>query len=75
MNIEIRLRKLESRYRAALSAAVAAKARYLALQGEPGSTAASIARAEEAWQRLELQKTSLVARMAELESFEHTAAV
>jgi hypothetical protein len=75
MNIEIRLRRLESRYRAALSAAVAAKARYLALGGEPGSTAAAIGRAEEVWQRLESQKASLVAQMAELERFEHTAAV
>ncbi len=34
MDIEARLRKLESRYRIALSAAVAAKANYLALVGE-----------------------------------------
>jgi hypothetical protein len=75
MNVEIRLRKLESHYRAALSATVAAKARYLAIEGELGSTAAAIARAEAVWQRLELRKASLVAQMAELERFEQTAAV
>jgi len=35
MNIDIRLRALEFRYRAVLSAASAAKANYLALAGEP----------------------------------------
>jgi hypothetical protein len=38
MDIEARLRKLEARYRGALSAAVAAKANYLALAGEPSAT-------------------------------------
>jgi hypothetical protein len=44
MDIEARLRQLESRYRATLSAAIAAKANYLALVGEPSATPAAIAR-------------------------------
>jgi hypothetical protein len=37
MDIEARLRQLESHHRAALSATVAAKANYLALAGEPST--------------------------------------
>jgi hypothetical protein len=71
MNIENRLRKLESRYRVALSASVAAKARFLALRGESGSIAAAIGRAQAAWQTLESRKAFLAAQMAELETLEH----
>jgi hypothetical protein len=73
MDIEARLRKLESHYRAALSAAVAAKARFLALQGELGSTEAAIGRADAAWQTLESRKALLAAQMVELEKLEHDA--
>ena len=41
MNTESRLSELESRYRAVLSASVAAKAHYFALLGEPAATADS----------------------------------
>lgn len=73
MNIENRLRRLESHYRVALSAAVAAKGRFLALQGELGSTAAAIGRAKAAWQTLESRKAFFAAQMAELEKLEHDA--
>ena len=73
MDIENRLRKLESLYRTTLSAAVAAKARYLALQGESGSTAAAVERARATWQALESRKTVLARQMVELEKFEHDA--
>lgn len=68
MDIEYRLRKFESSYRHALSAAVAAKARYLALDGAATSTPAAIERAKSEWQRLESCKAFLVAKMAELEA-------
>ena len=67
MDIEARLRKLESRYRAALSAAVAAKAHYLALAGEPSATPAAIERAKSRWQQLESGKKAIAARMDEVE--------
>jgi predicted nucleic acid-binding Zn-ribbon protein len=70
-SIENRLRKLESRYRHALSAAVAAKARYLALHGESSSTAAAVARAKTEWHTLESQRAQFAAQMRELEELEH----
>lgn len=73
MDIEYRLRKLESEYRAVLSSAVAAKARYLALEGESGATTAAIERSKSAWQRLELRRALLAAKMMELEQLEHNA--
>lgn len=70
MDTENRLRKLESRYRAALGAAVAAKAHYLALASEPSSTAAVAAAAKTRWLELESRKRTLVAQMGELKSLE-----
>src|SRR5271168_3232058 len=68
MDIEARLRKLESRYRAALSAAVAAKANYLALAGEPSATPATVERAKSHWQTLASRKRTIAAQMGELEA-------
>ena len=70
MDIEGRLRKLESRYRMTLSAAVAAKAMYLALADKPGATPAAIERAMRRWQQLDSQKRALTARMVEVEAIE-----
>ena len=42
MDIEARLTQLESRYRRALSATVAAKAHYFCLATQPGATRAAI---------------------------------
>jgi ABC-type transport system involved in cytochrome bd biosynthesis fused ATPase/permease subunit len=70
MHIETRLRKLEARYRATLSAAVAAKANYLALAGEPSATPAALERAKSHWQQLEARKRSIGAQMGELEALE-----
>lgn len=67
MDIEDRLKKLQSLFTYALSGAVAAKARYLAVRGEAGSTPAAISRARMTWQQLEARKTAIIARMVELE--------
>jgi hypothetical protein len=70
MDIEDRLKRLQSLFTHALSSTVAAKARYLALEGEPSSTPAAIARARVFWHQLEAQKTAIVARMVSLEELE-----
>jgi hypothetical protein len=67
VDIEDRLKKLQSLFTYALSGAVAAKARYLAILGDSGSTQAGIAKAKMAWQQLESRKTAIIARMVELE--------
>jgi hypothetical protein len=73
MDIESRLRKLESRYRAALSAAVAAKSHYLAITGESNSTLTAVRRAHDQWQQLESSKKLIVERMDEIERLEQHA--
>jgi hypothetical protein len=70
MDIEVRLSRLESRYRAALGAAVAAKANYWALAGEPSATTDAVERARSRWEQLESRKRSITARMGELEALE-----
>lgn len=67
MDIEEQLRKLETRYRAASSAAGAAKAHYFALSAEPGVRPEAIALAKENWQRLENRKREISSRMGEVE--------
>ena len=74
MEIEARLRKLESLYRSALSAAVTSKARYLALDAEAGATPTAIARARAEWHVLERRKRALAREMGELEKLEHESA-
>jgi hypothetical protein len=73
MDIEARLRKLESHYRAALSATVAAKANYLALAGEPSARPLAIQRAKSLWQQLDSRKRTIAAQMGELEELENTS--
>ncbi len=70
MDIEDRLKRLQSLFTHVLSNTVTAKARYLSLQGEPSSTPAAIARAKVLWQQLESQKTAIIARMVSLEEQE-----
>jgi hypothetical protein len=70
MDIDARLRALESRYRQALSAAVAAKAHYLAMLDEPSSTASGVKRARVQWETLEARKRAVAARMGEIEDVE-----
>ena len=67
MDIEARLRSLESRYRKALSGAIAAKAHYMALLDEPGSTPASIERVRSQWETLDVRRREIAARMGELD--------
>jgi hypothetical protein len=70
MDIEDRLKRLQSLFSYALSGAVAAKARYLALRGDASSTPAAVARAKMTWQQLEARKTAIIARMVALEELE-----
>jgi len=70
MDIENRLRKLESRYRSVLSATVAAKANYLALAGEPCATPAAVERAQSLWQQVDARKRAIAVQMDELETLE-----
>ncbi|MDP9091048.1 MAG: hypothetical protein M3O26_20225 [Pseudomonadota bacterium] len=72
MDIEARLRILELQYRSTLSAAVAAKARYLALAGESSSTPAAILRAKGTWENLAARRAGIVAQIHALEELEQT---
>jgi hypothetical protein len=71
VDIEGRLRHLEYHYRAALSAAVAAKANYLAVAGEPSALPAAVEKARGRWQQLDTLKRGIAFEMAELEELEH----
>ena len=71
MNIEARLRQLESHHRAAWSATVVAKANYLALAGDPSTLPAAVRRAKVRWQQLDSRRQTIVAEMVELEELEH----
>jgi hypothetical protein len=70
VDIEDRLKRLQSLFSYALSGAVAAKARYLAVRGDLSCTPAAVARAKMAWQQLEARKTAIIARMVALEELE-----
>jgi hypothetical protein len=70
VDIEDRLKRLQSLFSYALSGAVAAKARYLAVRGDLSSTPAAAARAKMTWQQLEARKTAIIARMVALEELE-----
>jgi hypothetical protein len=67
MENQERLRHLESRRRDMLGMAVTAKARYLALNGEPSSTPAAIERARSEWQNLEAQKVAVAFQIRKLQ--------
>jgi hypothetical protein len=70
VDIEDRLKRLQSLFSYALSGAVAAKARYLALRGDLSSTPAGVARAKMTWQQLEARKTAIIGQMVALEELE-----
>jgi hypothetical protein len=70
VDIDIRLRALEFRYRAVLSAASAAKANYRALAGEPSTTPFAIERAKCRWQQLDVRKRTIGAQLGEVEELE-----
>jgi hypothetical protein len=74
VDIEDRLKRLQSLFSYALSGAVAAKARYLAARGDVGATPAAVARAKMTWQQLEARKTAIIARMVSLEELEQMSA-
>jgi hypothetical protein len=68
--IQTELRNIESLYRSALSGAVVAKARYLALH-EDASTPSAAARAYSVWKQLEARRRILAMRRSRLEALEH----
>jgi hypothetical protein len=68
MDIEVRLRKLEARYRAAESAAAAAKAHYLALSSQDCAKRAALDGAKALWVRLDGRKQEIAAQMGEVEA-------
>jgi hypothetical protein len=70
MNIEARIRQLESSYRAALSATVVAKAGYLALAGDPSAPAAAVRRAKVRWQQLDTRRRGIAFEMCEIEALD-----
>jgi hypothetical protein len=74
VDIEDRLKRLQSLFTYALSGAVAAKARYLALRGDLSATPAAVARAKIVWQQLEARKTAIISRMVALEELEQLEA-
>ena len=59
----------QDKYRRALSAAVVAKARYLAVVDQPSCNAYAVRRAAARWQRLENDKRSVAADLAAAELF------
>jgi hypothetical protein len=71
VDIEGRLRQLEYHYRSALSAAVAAKANYLALASEPSVLPPAVVRAQERWRQLDGLRCGIAHEMADLEELEH----
>jgi hypothetical protein len=71
VDIEVLLRAVESRYRQALSAAVTAKARYLALLDDPRSTPASTQHARRRWEQLDARRHEIAMRMGDAEDPEH----
>jgi hypothetical protein len=71
MDIESRLRYLEHHYRVTLSAAVAAKAEYLAIVGEWNVLPPTVDRAKARWEHLDALKRALAYEMAQLEELEH----
>jgi hypothetical protein len=74
VDIEDRLKRLQTLFSYALSGAVAAKSRYLALRGDLSSTPAAISRAKMTWQQLEARKTAIISRMVALEELEQLEA-
>jgi hypothetical protein len=68
--LQAELRNIESLYRSALSGAVVAKARYLALN-EGASTPAAAARAYSVWKQLEARRRVLAIRRSRLEALKH----
>ena len=67
------LRRIESMYRSALSGAVVAKARYLALN-ECSPTPTAVARAHSRWKQLDASCRILAMRRSQLEAFERAVA-
>ncbi len=74
MDLEDRLKQLQSLYCNSASAASAAKVKYLGLLGTAYASAADIARAKFAWHQYEARKAAVIADMVELDELEAAAA-
>jgi hypothetical protein len=74
MDRDFRQRKPETHYRAVLTAAGAAQARYFPLTEEPNTTAAAIERASAHWKQLEARRRSLVEQIDQVEEIRRDAA-
>jgi hypothetical protein len=72
--IQTELCNIEALYRCALSGAVVAKARYLALH-EGASSPAAVARAHSVWKQLEARRHILATRRSRLEALEHEVGI
>ena len=72
MDVEDCLKKLQSLFTCASSAAAAAKARYLAMT-QQGAPPAVLSRARFAWRQFEARKAAIIARMVALEELEEGA--
>jgi hypothetical protein len=70
VDIEERLKKLQSLFTCAQSGSMTAKANYLALLRGTRPSAVELVRAKLTWQQLEARKTAIIARMVELEELE-----
>jgi hypothetical protein len=66
VDIEVLLRALEASYQQALRTAVIAKAVYLALLDEPGSTRAAIQHARKQWERHDAHRREIAAGMGDI---------
>jgi transposase len=65
MDVDARLRALESRYRKLARAALIAKAHYLALLDEGGAGPAAVQRARQSWQQWNEQERAVADRMGD----------
>jgi hypothetical protein len=75
MDIESQLRKLETLYRSASTAAAAARAHHGALAEAPGVNPATLAHALGQYRRLEDRKRGIAAKIEAMEEFELTEGV
>jgi hypothetical protein len=73
MDLEDRLKQLQSLYSYTARAAGAAKIKYLGLLGSAYASAADVACAKSIWQQFEARKVAVIANMVELDDLELSA--
>ena len=70
MDLEDRLKQLQSLYSYTARAAGASKLKYLGLLGSAYASAADVACAKSIWQQFEARKVAVIANMVELDELE-----